>query len=273
MRLEADPRAGRLFGRLSRPTPATTLELALIALVAVQAARLVWAVATPLGPLGDWQAPAGLAAPAQGGTLGSFDPFFRLSEGGGPAVVTGLNLQLFGVREDRATGRGSAIIQLPDGGQGSFAVGEEIMPGVTLAEVGFDSITIDRGGTREQLFLDQSTPAPAATPTGETTVTQAPVPVVSATPQSAPGAAPLRFEPRVGENQIDGLTVAPGGDGGAAFRTAGFQPGDVIVAVNGQRVTSPAQAEQILRAGDGRATLTVERGDRNVQISVRMPGQ
>lgn len=264
MRLESDPRTVRLLGRLPRPTPATALELALIAFVAVAAARLIWTAATPLGPLGDWQAPAALAGPAQGGALGSFDPFFRLAEGG-PAMVTGLNLQLFGVREDRATGRGSAIIQLPDGSQGSFAVGEEIMPGVTLAEVGFDSITIDRGGAREQLFLDQSTPAPQAAPTGETTATEVPVPTASATPQ----AAPLRFEPRVGENQIDGLTVAPGGDGGAAFRAAGFQPGDVIVAVNGQRVTSPAQAEQILRAGGGTATLTVERGGRNVQISVR----
>jgi general secretion pathway protein C len=268
MRLESDPRTARLLDRLPRPTPAAALELALIVLVAVQAARLVWTAVTPLGPLGDWQAPAALAGPAQAGALGSFDPFFRLAEDG-PGVVTGLSLQLFGVREDRATGRGSAIVQLPDGSQGSFAVGEEIMPGVTLAEVGFDSITIDRGGTREQLFLDQSTPAPQATPTGETTATQVPVPVVSATPQAAPGAAPLRFEPRVGENQIDGLTVAPGGDGGAAFRAAGFQPGDVIVAVNGQRVTSPAQAEQALRAGGGTATLTVERGGRNVQISVR----
>ncbi len=272
MRLELDPRAGRLFGRLPRPTPARALELALIALVAVQAARLVWTATTPLGPLGDWQAPAALAGPAQAGALGSFDPFFRLTEGGGPTVVTGLNLQLFGVREDRATGRGSAIIQLSDGSQSSFAVGEEIMPGVTLAEVGFDSITIDRGGTREQLFLDQSTPAPEAAPTGETTTTAPPPPPVP-TVSAAPGGLPLQFQPRVGENQIDGLTVAPGGDGGEMFRAAGFQPGDVIVAVNGQRVTSPAQAEQALRAGGGAAALTVERGGRNVQISVRMPGQ
>ena len=67
---------------------------------------------------------------------------------GGPVVVTSLNLKLYGVREDRATGRGSAIIALPDGRQLSFAVGEEIMPGVTLTAVGFDNVTISRGGAR-----------------------------------------------------------------------------------------------------------------------------
>ena len=74
-------------------------------------------------------------------------------------MVTSLNLKLYGVREDRATGRGSAIIALPDGRQLSFAVGEEIMPGVTLTAVGFDNVTISRGGTAEQIFLDQSPPA------------------------------------------------------------------------------------------------------------------
>ena len=76
--------------------------------------------------------------------------------------MTSLNLKLYGVREDRATGRGAAIIALPDGRQLSFAVGEEIMPGVTLTAVGFDNVTISRGGAAEQIFLDQSGPAQAA---------------------------------------------------------------------------------------------------------------
>ena len=117
---------------------------------------------TPVGPVGDWR-PAGAAAlPAGNSALADFDPFFRLSAGSGPAVVTGLNLKLYGVREDRATGRGSAIIALPDGTQSSFAVGDEIMPGVRLVAVGFDNVTIDRNGSAEQIFLDQSEPAPPA---------------------------------------------------------------------------------------------------------------
>ena len=107
--------------RLPRTTPLSALELILLALVAVQGARLVWALLTPVGPVGDWKAPASFAAPTALGALGSFDPFFRL-ETGGSGVVTSLNLKLYGVREDRATGRGSAIIALPDGRQDDLAV-------------------------------------------------------------------------------------------------------------------------------------------------------
>src|SRR3546814_4797376 len=38
----------------------------------------------------------------------------------------------------------------PNGVQNSFAVGEEIMPGVVLKAVAFDHITIDRGGARSE---------------------------------------------------------------------------------------------------------------------------
>lgn len=157
MRLGIDP-----SGRLPRSALLLGAELLLLALVAVQGARLVWTLATPHGPIGDWRPSRALLAPPGPEVLASFDPFFRLQGGGGPAVVTALNLKLYGISQDRATGRGSAIVGLPDGTQRSFAVGEEIMPGVTLAEVAFDNVTIRRGGVAEQLFLDQSTPAAAA---------------------------------------------------------------------------------------------------------------
>src|SRR5688572_20128375 len=134
MRLRSHPRGERLFRRFPRFTALSALELLLLALIAVQSARLVWTLVTPVGPVGDWRPGGALALPAGDSALSDFDPFFRLSAGGGPAVVTGLNLKLHGVREDRATGRGSAIIALPDGTQRSFGVGEEIMPGVRLAQ-------------------------------------------------------------------------------------------------------------------------------------------
>jgi general secretion pathway protein C len=96
--------------------------------------------------------------------LESFDPFFRRNEQAGSGVVTSLNLKLFGVREDRASGRGSAIIATSNGKQRSFVMGEEIIPGVTLVSVDFDSVTIEHGGTHEQIFLDQSPPAEIVQP-------------------------------------------------------------------------------------------------------------
>lgn len=257
------------MGRLPRPTPVSLAELVLLALVAVQAARLVWTAATPVGPVGDWKAAPSLAALGDdGGALASFDPFFRLAEVG-QATVTGLELKLHGIREDRATGRGSAIIALADGRQASFAVGDEIVPGVRLAEVGFDHVVIDRNGSREQIFLDQSEPAEAAAP-----AEAAPPPPVTPPPRESgppprePG-PPIQLQPRVSNGRVTGMVVSPGGDG-QAFRAAGFAPGDVIVSVNGQRVTSMERARAMLRQSGGEAEVVVERGGRAVPLRVRI---
>lgn len=85
----------------------------------------------------------------------AFDPFFRRVDGGAGAI-TEADLRLFGVRQDQATGRGAAIIGLPDGTQASIAVGEEVSPGIVLHAVGPDNVTLLREGRRELLFLDET---------------------------------------------------------------------------------------------------------------------
>lgn len=272
MRLAMNPRASRLLGRLPRPTVYSALELALLALIAVQAARLVWTMVTPVGPVGEWKGSAPVAAPADGSALTEFDPFFRLSAASGPVAVTSLNLKLYGVREDRATGRGSAIIALPDGTQQSFAVGDEIMPGVTLAQVGFDHVTISRGGAQEQIFLDQSQPAAGAAPADGSAPAPAqasPIPAPPA-PPPAPAASAIQFQARSSGGRVNGLIVNPGGDGGEAFRAAGFERGDIIVSVNGQTVSSVEQARAMLRESGGQATVIVNRSGRAVPLRVRL---
>ena len=164
MRPAIDAGARRLLRRIPHANAYSVTELVLLSLLAVQCARLFWTLVTPVGPVGDWQ-PASTYRPtirASAELLGSFDPFFRTVGSAGPAVVTSLNIQLFGVREDRASGRSSAIIGTPDGQQKSYLVGEEIMPGVTLQAVAFDNVTIARNGASEQVFMDQSGSAPAA---------------------------------------------------------------------------------------------------------------
>jgi len=269
LRIATSSRAQLLIERVRRPSLYSLAELILIALIAVQLARLFWLLLTPLGPIGDWRPPALLAQPPATARLGDFDPFFRLAGAGGPVAVTGLNLRLYGLREDQATGRGSAIIALPDGVQSSYGVGEEIMPGVTLVAVAADNVTISRGGVLEQLFLDQSTPAPGAAPAPPVGAPAPAQPMVVA-PAPAPGLAapPIQMQPRVSNNQITGLAVSPGGDG-QAFRAAGFAPGDVITSVNGQRVTSAEQALALVRQAGGQAAVTVDRGGRPVSLTVR----
>jgi general secretion pathway protein C len=263
----------RLIVLLKRLTVYSASELILLVLIAVQAARLIWTAVTPLGPVGDWKAATGQALRTDGAVLAAFDPFFRLSAGG-PVVVTSLNLKLTGVREDRATGRGSAIIQLPDGRQLSFGVGEEIMPGVTLAAVGFDNVTISRGGMQEQIFIDQSQPTTVATGDPNSTVPVPPGPpqpqvVAPQGPVQAPMTGAINFLPRMSAGGVTGVQVTPGNDGGRALAAAGLQPGDVIVAVNGQRVTSLEQARAAM-GGGGTVSVMVERGGRAVPLTVRL---
>lgn len=256
-------RGGRLLPRL---TPVSAVELLLLVLIAVQAARLIWLVAAPVGPVGDWR-PASALAPADASALTGFDPFFRLSAASGPAVVTSLPLKLYGVRQDQATGRGAAIIGLPDGHQVSVAVGEEIMPGVTLAEVGFDNVTISRGGVNEQIFIDQSTPAPSADVSAAPTTAPPPV---SAQPSAPASGAPIGLAPRTANGRVNGVIVSAGGDGGQAFRAAGFEPGDVIVAINGQRISSFEGARAAIAQAGGEVNIMVDRGGRAVPLRVRL---
>ena len=271
MRLALDPRARRLLRRLPRNTVYSAMELVLLSLLAVQCARLAWTLVSPLGPVGDWKAGSALrpVAPGSSAVLGSFDPFFRLSGGGAtPAVVTSLNLKLFGVREDRASGRGSAIIGTPDGQQRSFAVGEEIMPGVTLTAVGYDNVTVSRGGTAEQLFLDQSTPATVvapAVPPPAVAPPPLPVPTVTVNPMQTETGNEIQVQPRIEAGRVTGVTVQ-----GSALSAAGLQPGDVVTSVNGQRITSAEQARGIAaRLRGGEANVEVERGRRTVSLRVR----
>lgn len=182
MRLALDPRTRRLLRRVPHTNVYSAMELLLLSLLALQCARLFWTLLTPVGPVGEWRVATAIqpAPTASAELLGSFDPFFRTTGDAGPAVVTSLDLKLFGIRQDHASGRGSAIIGTADGQQKSFVVGDEIMPGVTLQGVDFDYVTISRNGVAEQIYMDQSAPATSVSPP----------PVSSPAPPSMPSAAP-----------------------------------------------------------------------------------
>lgn len=277
MELSLDRRAQRLLRRLPRYTFYNIAELGLMALLALQSARLLFAVVTPVDPVGEWRAPDRATGGAtQLAVLGSFDPFFRLNGSSPSTIVTTLDIKLFGTRADQASGRGSAIVGLPDGTQASFAVGEEILPGVTLKSVAFDSITVQRGGSDEMVYIDQSTPAESVGaaaagngPPGE---------AAAARPAFARGAPPQPLDlmqetqatPRLQDGAVTGVVLQPKGSGDA-FRSAGFQPGDVLVSVGGQKVSDPGAANRlqsmILEGGD--VPVEVEREGRVVGLRVK----
>ncbi len=277
MRLAIDPRSWRMFRSLPRYSLLSVTEIVLLGLLAIQGARLVWTVVTPIGTLGDWRPAAGPdAARARAVLTSGFDPFFRLGRAQGPAVVTSLSMKLFGVRLDEATGRGSAIIAGADNVQSSYSVGEAIQPGVTLKSVGIDSVVISRGGADETLYLDQSGAAPVAVappPPQNTALLSAP-----ANQTNAPGAVglaelqQLNLAPRQSGGRVSG--VVPRGDA-ALLARLGLQPGDIIVQVSGRAITGPGDLQQsaaALRRG-GNLSIAVERGAQVVPIAISISGQ
>lgn len=237
------------------------LELLVLAILAWQAARLIWAIATPTTPLGNWQAALQLPGATDRTVMGSFDPFFRQAVND-DAAVSSLSLTLLGTRVDTVSGRGAAIIGTTDGVQTSFAVGETIQPGVILTAVSFDSVTISRDGIPEKLFIDQSAGAPPVTPDsidgGSAT----------AAGSGARLAADVTVTPRLSGGTLTGYVLTPKGSG-ASFAAAGLQPGDVLVSVDGATVTSLKDAAGLTQQLDaGGITVGVERGGKLVTLRI-----
>ncbi|MEO1043974.1 MAG: type II secretion system protein N [Pseudomonadota bacterium] len=264
-----------------------TIILAL--LLMVQLVRLVLLLMTPVTPLGDWQPRQAQAMPmaAREAVLTGFNPFNRsrsASGDSGTATVTSLDLVLYGIRINAASGGGSAILAGSDGVQTSFSVGEEVLPGVTLAAVEFDHVLLDRDGKRESVFLDQSgditpvSPQPsdsddAAAP-ASSTASQAEASTASIGDIDVALDPTIDFDLRMEGNQVTGIEVSPQGEG-TAFKKFGFQPGDVIVEYDGRAVRSADDVRTIVaksRPG-GRFSVMVERGGDILPIAIIVPEQ
>lgn len=264
------------------------VEIALVALLAVQAGRLAWIFVAPQPEAA--VAARAEAAPVDASIFQRFDAFFRTGDKSSLAEAAGADsdaLRLFGVRAGGADG-GSAIIGLPDGRQVSVGVGETISDGLTLASVGEDFVTVSRGGSVSRLVFTE-TPAGAATPPPPPATAQvmtptsgAPAPVPATTPAAAPTGpvvdpqrlmAQASLRPRMDGLRIKGFTLAARGDG-AALRAAGLQSGDVILAVNGAELNSLERLSELggELSGSSAAEIRFERNGR-VQTTTIRTGQ
>lgn len=276
------------FIRRGRPAQAKAasdlgqwIEAALLVLLMIQIARLLWALVTPVGLFGEWRArePVIVSADARQALFAGFDPFFRtgaaIGAGGGAQQVTTLPLKLYGTSVNEASGQGTAIIANESDEQASYAVGDEITPGVILKAVAFDHVVIQRGGASETLYIDQSSgdiagddgAAPANAPAS---------PGLAAPPPH--GLEPdglisaLNLAPRTEGGKVTGVVIGAPSDNEVAA-LAGFRAGDIIVQVNGRPVTSAGDLNALRGAiqPGARISLMVERGAATVPISLVLP--
>lgn len=238
----------------------TSLKALILATLGVLATQLVWTIVTPVGPFGDWRpsAPRTLSAEAQSALLSSIDPFFRSGAAGASAgAAAPSDLQLFGTRLGSDGLPGSAILGRPDGEQRSYVVGEEVAPGVKLAAVYFDHVDLDRGGVRQSIAMPGAEASGGTAPGG-----QAATSIADA----------FNFKPRMNGSTVTGAIVSPGRQK-VPFNSSGLRQGDVIVAVNGARVASLIDIQQLeaALAPGARLILTVERGAQTLPIPLNLP--
>lgn len=260
---------------VTRPATARpVLEIVLIAVLAVQAGRLVWIFVEPHEAEA---APAARTVAAPDFSIFQrFDAFFRTGAQSSYAEATAAGsgqMRLFGVRAG-GPGGGSAIIGLADGRQVSVGVGEEVEPGLVLQAVGPDYATLSRGGSVSRLIFSE-TPVGAAPPPppppGPQTVAPPQAGAAPASPApSGPVVDPARLvgqaslRPRLQGVRLNGFTVSAAGDG-AALRAAGLRSGDVILAVNGQALDSVERVAG-LRSQLSNATSAEIRFERDGQV-------
>ena len=80
----------------------------------------------------------------------------------------------------------------------------------------------------------------------------------------------MRMAPRREGNRVTGVVLQPTGEG-QSFRAAGFQPGDILVSVNGRRVQDVGEAARLPTSlGSGDALVQVERNGETISFRTRV---
>lgn len=209
------------------------VEALLWSVLALQVLWLAWPIATLYAPTFASLAPA---ATTDGPRLAGQDPF---AAGSHAAPAGEGQWRLYGVRI--AASGSSAFLAPPEGAQGAWQVGDEIAPGVHLAQVAPDHVVLDQGGSTTRIDLpDPDAPPHAAPPAAAVPAPATPAPAAEAPsaetladvdPGKLIASAGLRMAMEAGK--LSGYTLLPRGND-ALLRAAGLQPGDVLVSVNGQ---------------------------------------
>ena len=280
--------AGGSFGSDSSPKRRHLIlrfvEIGVALILGVLAAMIILRIIAPLPlPQGNVVS-GGDASPSAAAPLVVKNPFPTASvapiiEEVAPTVAdTTLDLTLTGVWVEEAGG--SATIETPDGKQGRFAVGDEIVDSVRLDAVYADQVIISRNGVRESLRFESKTT------------------VASPTPRASTGARPQGLRPTAQRggatsvtNALSGrisefMRLAPATDSNgnlvvdiyaardrATFNAYGLQDGDRLVAVNGKPPpTNPAALRAVMNAlqRDAQAVLTVRRNGQEIPVTLRL---
>jgi general secretion pathway protein C len=200
------------------------------------------------------------------------------------APETRLKLTLRGLFASDEADRARAIVGDPRGQEQSYSVGDPLPGGAKLSEIFPDRIILERDGRFETLRLPKELLKSGSSATAG--ASSAPAGVSSSSKQ---GAAFDRYRNEVKKNptailnylratparqggKFVGFNIQPGPEPGA-LKELGLQAGDIVTAINGMDIDSPAtgmRAMQTLGEGDT-ASVTLLRGGQEMSLSLTLP--
>ena len=278
--IQAQSRISRILANL--------LLLALVAYLGVVLAKVTWLIAWDDKPVP--LAPANVTghALASGANTGypmaSYDFFGRPPAQAGVADVvnrsapaTGLRLRLEGVLVGQRPEDSGAIVAGSNGETAYYRVGEMLPGNAELVEVEPNRILIRRGGRYESLTFEESG--------ASTMVAEVPdEPAESSSPDAFLENARAQLESQ-GAAALAPYGLSPVDDSGqsgyvydgsnAMLNAVNLQPGDVITAINGQRLGNIEQDMVLLENWRGQAQLDIEieRDGSILTVSYAIPEQ
>ncbi|WP_157980369.1 type II secretion system protein GspC [Pseudidiomarina taiwanensis] len=267
-------------------------------------AQLTWQVLTPTpepvaGPLAaasvNRSTPLNLAGVTR---LNLFGAAQQRSGSVTSAPKTTLNVRLLGVSASSDPARSAAIIE-QRGSQQVYIIGEQL-PGsrVELVEIFADRVILDNNGRLETLELEgigelsdglrlSTSPTAASAQTNEgqpPRATSADRPQIQRQRLSASQVQRVRsldaegvlryikIQPVAESGGLRGYRLSPGSDP-ALFEAAGFESGDIAVAVNGANlsdISTAMQMQEDLKTMN-EVTITVVRGDDYIDLKLQVP--
>ena len=197
------------------------------------------------------------------------------------APKTSLNVRLVGVSASSRPERSAAIIEQA-GKQSTYIVGDAIgRSRVTVEQILADRVILDNGGRLETLQLEdigEDRPALSlVVESGEAEANQAnntsdALQRVKRDPDQLLDY--VSMAPVLEQGSLQGYRLSPGNQADI-FYQAGFQEGDLAVAINGYDLTDMQQASELSsQLQDAtEATVTVLRNGERIELSLQLPNQ
>jgi general secretion pathway protein C len=272
--------------RLSRAL-ANIILVALVVYLSISAAKLTWLYAWSDRPVPDVPAQLGGQPGAQNrvpqASIAGYEFFGRPERQAGVAEVvrrsapeTGLRLRLEGVLIGQRPEDSGAIVAGSNGETEYYRVGETLPGNAELAEVESDRILIRRGGRYESLAFEEQL---------DSSVMVADAPVQAAeSPDDFLAGARQQLDAE-GAAALAAYGLRPADDSGASgyvydgsnpmLNAVNLRQGDVITAINGQRLGDVEQDKSLLEDWRSQAQLDIEieRDGSILTVSYAIPEQ